>query len=164
MNFLGSKINGIDTLSQTAVKNAILTCSWPGRYQIINTDIAKCVFFIGNSFFFSISFVCFFFSFYLDGAHTTESIQICTQWFIQQTKNSPHKKALIFNTTGNRDSTKLLLELYKSNFNIVIFVPNVAKKIVNAGKHLNNSKMYKITPEKLFFKTTKMWLKAMIIN
>lgn len=35
-------------------------CQWPGRYQVINADYAK---------------------FYLDGAHTKESMEICAQWF-----------------------------------------------------------------------------------
>lgn len=70
-------------------------------------------------------------SFYVDGAHTVESIEICAKWYIQQTKNSSNLKALIFNTTGGRNYTHLLLELYKCNFNIVIFVPNVARKVTS---------------------------------
>lgn len=64
-----------------------------------------------------------------------ESIKICIQWYIQQTKHSLNKKVLVFNTTGNRDSKKLLIELHQCIFDLVIFVPNVVSKIPNTGSY-----------------------------
>lgn len=84
-----------------------------------------------------------------------ESIKVCVQWFIQKTKTSPNKKALLFNTTGNRDSTKLLLELCKCGFNTVIFVPNVAKKLIQDGKH-QSKRNNKIKNTASYFQITKI--------
>lgn len=57
---------------------------------------------------------------------------MCAQWYIQQTNKSTNKKVLLFNATGGRDVTKLLLELYKCNFSTVLFVPNVARRVIKA--------------------------------
>lgn len=44
-----------------------------------------------------------------------------------------NKKILMFNTTGERNSENMLNELMKCNFDIVLFVPNVARAKKNAG-------------------------------
>ncbi|KAI9479598.1 Mur ligase [Zychaea mexicana] len=50
--------------------------------------------------------------FYLDGAHTMESIQVCVDWFQGALKkdedNEPVKRILLFNCTNGRDGTQLL--------------------------------------------------------
>lgn len=84
---------------------ALSTCKWPGRTQILRGRIMD---------------------FYLDGAHTDESIDICASWFKNATEHSKGKRYLIFNTIGNRDSIKLLLPLKCLNFDRTYFVPNVA--------------------------------------
>lgn len=55
-------------LVNTLTKETVLglkECRWPGRYHIIKSDYAQ---------------------FYLDGAHTKESMEICGQWFLEKTR------------------------------------------------------------------------------
>uniref|UniRef100_A0A1B0FMY4 tetrahydrofolate synthase n=1 Tax=Glossina morsitans morsitans TaxID=37546 RepID=A0A1B0FMY4_GLOMM len=91
-------------LTQQAVKG-LLNCHWLGRCQKIK-----------------------YFNFYvhLHGAHTLESMQICAGWFSQTSRYSRNSKILIFNTTGHRDSKKLL-KIPKSFtvFHLVCFVSNI---------------------------------------
>lgn len=54
----------IDVLNKETVLG-LKECKWPGRYQVVNTDYA---------------------TFYLDGAHTKESIEICAKWFKDNTR------------------------------------------------------------------------------
>lgn len=62
----------------------------------------------------------------MDGAHTIESIQICRTWFENSTKASKNLKCLIFNSTGDRNSVKMLKILNETLvFDLVIFVPNI---------------------------------------
>ncbi|XP_053674037.1 folylpolyglutamate synthase, mitochondrial [Anopheles nili] len=83
----------------------INNCFWPGRLQQISQDSSKTL--------------------YLDGAHTVESIVICGDWFRSQS-DSKHKRLLIFNTTGERDSSQLLSTLSRMiQFDAAFFVPNV---------------------------------------
>lgn len=44
---------------------ALRNCKWPGRYQFIKSNYAQ---------------------FYLDGAHTKESMEICCRWFLQHNR------------------------------------------------------------------------------
>lgn len=76
------------------------------------------------------------FRFFIDGAHTIESISVCRNWFINKTSGSSNPKALIFNLTGNRDVGIFVNELSKCNFNIVIFTPNVGTENDRAGNYL----------------------------
>lgn len=88
------------------VERAFSNCIWPGRCQIINFNNLRIHF---------------------DGAHTPESMNICVDWFESVTKESSNiPKILIFNATGERDSTALLNILsHKTNFDICCFVPNI---------------------------------------
>nr|XP_012146435.1 PREDICTED: folylpolyglutamate synthase, mitochondrial-like isoform X4 [Megachile rotundata] len=83
----------------------LASCKWPGRMQILESSI-------GN--------------FYLDGAHTFESIEHCISWFNDLTGKNRGKKFLIFNTSGTRDPTKLLVPLKTLHFYKAYFVPNFA--------------------------------------
>lgn len=83
-------------------------CQWPGRYQIINADYAK---------------------FYLDGAHTKESMEICAQWFGDNNR-SPNR-ILLFSATGDRNAKVLLQPLKYLNFTKVYFVTPTAYKETN---------------------------------
>lgn len=117
------------------VAAALEHCTWPGRTQIL----------LGRTI-----------DFYIDGAHTDESIGCCVAWFkniIKNTKwvytfsrkkkmlgkelcqNDDNKlffyrkersRYLIFNATGDRDSAKLLSPLKELGFKKAFFVPNVA--------------------------------------
>uniref|UniRef100_A0A1Y1N2Q1 Folylpolyglutamate synthase n=2 Tax=Photinus pyralis TaxID=7054 RepID=A0A1Y1N2Q1_PHOPY len=88
-------------LTQTGLK----TLKWPGRFQVLQKS---------NN------------MFYIDGAHTPESIHACSVWFSQLTQSSSRAKVLIFNATGDRNSKNLLSQLHKCSFNKVFFVPNKA--------------------------------------
>ncbi|KAJ8985656.1 hypothetical protein NQ317_015152, partial [Molorchus minor] len=63
--------------------------------------------------------------FFLDGAHTIESMEICLKWFKEKTSNSNRNRVLIFNLTGERNPEVFFKQLSKAKFDIVIFVPNV---------------------------------------
>ncbi|KAJ8941136.1 hypothetical protein NQ318_004255 [Aromia moschata] len=60
-----------------------------------------------------------------DGAHTSESMTICTNWFKEKTEDLNRKKGLIFNLTGDRNPEVFFKELSKLKFDVVIFTPNV---------------------------------------
>ncbi|XP_064325093.1 folylpolyglutamate synthase, mitochondrial isoform X2 [Phalacrocorax carbo] len=67
---------------------------------------------------------------YLDGAHTTSSIQACVRWFRQAALNQdkPHDgsevRVLLFNVTGDRDTAALLKLLVPCHFDYAVFCPN----------------------------------------
>lgn len=61
--------------------------NWPGRYQIVER---------ANK------------TFYLDGAHTIESIEGCVKWFKKATFQSNSEKCLILYITGQRNIERLL--------------------------------------------------------
>lgn len=86
----------------------LVHCKWPGRYQIVKSDYAQ---------------------FYLDGAHTKESMEICSQWFINH--SGENDKSLIFSATGDRDAETLLTPLKDINFETVYFVTPTAFKEIN---------------------------------
>ena len=105
------------------------SASWPGRCQVAidkqHNDL----------------------TWYLDGAHTADSLICCGQWFSEAMKNSPNRydrraqirkhmpdvlysrKALIFNCTADRVGKDLLKDLCSvidpSQMSQVVFCPNV---------------------------------------
>ena len=87
---------------------ALTRCRCPGRTQIFR------------------EFTKYPIDFYLDGAHTVESMYFCATWFKEITKNSTSKRVLLFNVTGDRDPLALLDILRPLNFHRVFFVPNIA--------------------------------------
>lgn len=95
-----------DRLSET-ISHGLESCFWPGRCHQIRK---------GNK------------RIFLDGAHTVESIEICSKWFqTGQRKGNP--KILIFNATGDRDTEMLLSILAQhANFDRVFFAPNIASQ------------------------------------
>ncbi|XP_054727706.1 folylpolyglutamate synthase, mitochondrial [Anastrepha obliqua] len=108
----------------TEVESGLQQCNWPGRCQI------SC---IEN------------FNFHIDGAHTVESIRVCCDWFKRVTEKSTNPRILIFNTTGERDSRRLLEVLYASNeFAIACFAPNISS---GASNHNDNTTVYSITEQ-----------------
>jgi folylpolyglutamate synthase len=74
-------------------KNGLEKCFWPGRNQIIESDNKNV-------------------TYYIDGAHTIESIEQFLQWFkkikINNNNNMNEKNVLLFNYTGERDSLHFL--------------------------------------------------------
>ncbi|NXG63924.1 FOLC protein, partial [Hemiprocne comata] len=79
---------------------------------------------------------------YLDGAHTTSSIQACVRWFRQAALNQdkPYDgsevRVLLFNATGDRDTAALLKLLVPCHFDYAVFCPNFTEVSVasNAGE------------------------------
>ena len=81
-------------------------------------------------------------NYYLDGAHTSESLEKCFDWFSLKMISRPKcRNFVIFNVTGKRDY-EVLLELlymklaehYRDNpaqSVVVIFVPNILKGVEN---------------------------------
>ncbi|XP_053417248.1 folylpolyglutamate synthase, mitochondrial isoform X2 [Nycticebus coucang] len=70
---------------------------------------------------------------YLDGAHTSSSIQACVRWFRQALQGGerqscgPEVRVLLFNSTGDRDSAALLKLLQPCQFDYAVFCPNLTE-------------------------------------
>ncbi|KAL3277845.1 hypothetical protein HHI36_013186 [Cryptolaemus montrouzieri] len=105
------------------LKFSIENCVWPGRYDIRQEKNIR---------------------YYIDGAHTLESIDLCLKWYLNDVKNEKIGKALLFNLTGGRSCDEFFKILSKGKFETVIFVPNVAKSSQDqAGAQLVNCYKYK---------------------
>lgn len=88
------------------VINGLENCKWMGRCQFLEFNNLK---------------------FYLDGAHTTESIHICIDWFQRKMIDSVNPRCLIFNLTGDREYETILKIIHtRLNFDRVFFVPNIS--------------------------------------
>ncbi|XP_076586562.1 folylpolyglutamate synthase, mitochondrial-like [Chaetodon auriga] len=81
-----------------------------------------------------------FITYYLDGAHTTASMEACVCWFRQETLQrdqiqGPGVKILLFNTTGDRDSSALLRQLLPCQFDYALFCPNITETPTSSPAH-----------------------------
>ncbi len=86
-------------------KKGLEECKWPGRNQIIESGNKRC-------------------KYYLDGAHTVESIEQFVEWFIKTKANEQSNNeinVLLFNYTGERDPSKFLRTLMRIEFDAVAF-------------------------------------------
>ncbi|KMQ98339.1 folylpolyglutamate mitochondrial [Lasius niger] len=101
-NFQSDKVDLSQTVYLNKVAAALASCKWPGRTQILRTSVAD---------------------FFLDGAHTVESIVNCISWF-KRTSQETSSKFLIFNTSGDRNSLQLLKLLKPLGFDKAYFAPN----------------------------------------
>lgn len=85
----------------------ILKCRWPGRIQILNSD-------------------CGHIKYFLDGAHTVESMLSCVEWYMKNRPSSPTvRHALLLNMTGDRDRLQIIEPLFPCKFDKVVFCPNI---------------------------------------
>ncbi|XP_069465224.1 folylpolyglutamate synthase, mitochondrial isoform X2 [Ambystoma mexicanum] len=72
-------------------------------------------------------------SYYIDGAHTSSSIQACVRWFrhvaLHEEKPSMGSvvRVLLFNATGERDTGALLKLLQPCQFDYAVFCPNISE-------------------------------------
>ncbi|KAL1450368.1 hypothetical protein WDU94_002741 [Cyamophila willieti] len=89
----------------------IKQCVWPGRVQVVYKNNFK---------------------YFLDGAHTNDSLEICSHWFQKKSQSEAGLKShaiqriLVFNVTGERDPSILLPPLLKQNqFDYILITPNV---------------------------------------
>lgn len=101
-----TRISGpIDDIEEIALEKTY----WPGRCHTICRGSKK---------------------FYLDGAHTAESMANCIKWFNTKIDRNmsfghPKVKILIYTSTGKRSFEPLLDMLAKENFDFAIFVPPI---------------------------------------
>lgn len=104
--FIGDVLNEIPDKFTSAFNK----CQFDGRFQVIDgkNDI----------------------TFYLDGAHTKDSMSICANWFSKQLHKVGDDKSecinvLIFNVTGDRDSELIMKQLHSIRFDYVCFTTNI---------------------------------------
>ncbi|EHL01839.1 putative Folylpolyglutamate synthase [Glarea lozoyensis 74030] len=78
---------------------------------------------------------------YLDGAHTKESICVAVGWFGGAVRNSKATRILVFNQQGDREAVELLEALYTNTqnernleFDHVIFCPTKTRSVQSAKK------------------------------
>lgn len=108
--FKGELLHSIDSNFVEAFKN----CHFAGRYQRIERDNL---------------------TYFLDGAHTKDSMEICARWFKKQIENSSEAiNILVFNVTGDRDSAAILSSLHSLNFHYVCFATNISSNASDNGK------------------------------
>ncbi|XP_007471802.1 PREDICTED: folylpolyglutamate synthase, mitochondrial isoform X1 [Lipotes vexillifer] len=94
------------------MQHGLRDTEWPGRTQLLRRGPL---------------------TWYLDGAHTTSSMQACVRWFRQalQSRGRPsggsEVRVLLFNSTGDRDSAALLKLLQPCQFDYTIFCPNLTE-------------------------------------
>lgn len=100
--FVGDILHSVDDKFVEAFRK----CQFEGRFQRIEQDNV---------------------TFFLDGAHTKESLEICTDWFEKQIEGSKGAiNVLVFNVTGDRDSAVFLSLLRSKNFHHVLFSTNIS--------------------------------------
>ncbi|XP_033184820.1 folylpolyglutamate synthase 1 isoform X1 [Bombus vancouverensis nearcticus] len=109
--------NKVASVSMDKIAIALTSCKWPGRMQILRSSIGD---------------------FFLDGAHTIDSIECCISWFNDTSSGSKGKKVLIFNTSGTRDPIQLLIPLRSLHFYKAYFVPNLVG-IKSLDNEMNSS-------------------------
>uniref|UniRef100_A0A667WZY0 Folylpolyglutamate synthase n=1 Tax=Myripristis murdjan TaxID=586833 RepID=A0A667WZY0_9TELE len=96
---------------------------WPGRTQMLRHGTV---------------------TYFLDGAHTTRSMQACIQWFkdtaAQHERNAagPVARVLLFNATGERDSAAMLKLLVSCHFDFAVFCPNITEAIASCNADQQN--------------------------
>ena len=111
----GSYPNGKSITCQTAAPflipkpflEGIERCQWPGRNHVVYRGGVN---------------------FYLDGAHTPVSVEMCSKWFGRCSGTTPQRKRiLIANTTRDRQMKDFLNIITKEiSLDEVIFCPNIA--------------------------------------
>lgn len=79
-------------------KSHLIAFKWPGRNQILDDT----------------SSAAGYLRFYLDGAHTVESMELCGQWFARENTIENAINVLWFNCTGDRNYYELLVPLQRA--------------------------------------------------
>jgi folylpolyglutamate synthase len=116
------KIRGIEFTEDVpeGFKKGLELVKWPGRGQQLNIKDTKYASTKNNT------------TWYLDGAHTIESLQVCAEWF-QNTMLNQSKgedvRVLVFNCTHGRDSGNLLRVISdiqsKVHFDHIVLTTNI---------------------------------------
>lgn len=124
-DFIGNVLHSVNDKFVEAYK----TCNFAGRFQKIEQDNM---------------------TFFLDGAHTKESMEICTAWFKKQVENSNKAiNILVFNVTGDRDAAAILRSLHSIDFKHICFTTNVSNSQSDNGK--SGKFYYQIIMKKDFY-------------
>uniref|UniRef100_A0A672HL00 Folylpolyglutamate synthase n=1 Tax=Salarias fasciatus TaxID=181472 RepID=A0A672HL00_SALFA len=115
-------LNGLNSQNASfqpsmAMLRGLQETEWPGRSQTLSCGPV---------------------TYYLDGAHTAESMQACVSWFSQETLHRD-LKVLLFNTTGERDSAALLSLLVTCGFDFALFCPNISESPISQNFRKNHS-------------------------
>jgi len=103
----GSILSGFEP--PVSLVNGVSLATWPGRCMTIERKNV---------------------SFYLDGAHTLQSMEACRDWLCQ--KFGPEFdenvfRVLLFNISGDRNAKQLLRPLQELHWDHAIFCPNIVK-------------------------------------
>ncbi|XP_059381867.1 folylpolyglutamate synthase, mitochondrial isoform X2 [Carassius carassius] len=83
-------------------------------------------------------------TYFLDGAHTTRSMQACVRWFNeiapQHERNAGGSvvSVLLFNATGERDCAAMLKLLVPCLFDFAVFCPNITEAIATCNADQQN--------------------------
>ncbi|XP_030209221.1 folylpolyglutamate synthase, mitochondrial [Gadus morhua] len=83
-------------------------------------------------------------TYFLDGAHTTRSMQACVSWFqeaavrCERNASGPVARVLVFNATGERDSAAMLKLLVSCEFDFAVFCPNITEAIASCNADQQN--------------------------
>ncbi|GFO32404.1 folylpolyglutamate synthase [Plakobranchus ocellatus] len=112
-------VTSVDDLDQATLEG-LKTCYWPGRTEIIRHE--------------SITY-------YLDGAHTEESIEHCAEWFreeadremaaLERENRGKVMRFLVFNVTKNRNPGNLLRHLSGCGFAKAVFTPHLKSTLMS---------------------------------
>ncbi|XP_061184019.1 folylpolyglutamate synthase, mitochondrial-like isoform X2 [Saccostrea echinata] len=108
--------NTEDMRLPSSVTEGLKHCRWDGRNQTIKKPGI---------------------TYYLDGAHTLESVQQCIQWFRCASAEESEKlrghviQVLVFNSTGDREASVLIEPLVNCGFDAAVFCPNIAFSTLN---------------------------------
>uniref|UniRef100_A0AAY4EJ24 Folylpolyglutamate synthase n=1 Tax=Denticeps clupeoides TaxID=299321 RepID=A0AAY4EJ24_9TELE len=77
-------------------------------------------------------------TYFLDGAHTTRSMQACVPWFSEAAAQGPVLRVLLFNATGERDCAAMLKLLVPCHFDFAVFCPNITETIPTCNADQQN--------------------------
>ncbi|XP_066502414.1 folylpolyglutamate synthase, mitochondrial isoform X2 [Hoplias malabaricus] len=83
-------------------------------------------------------------TYFLDGAHTTRSMQACVSWFSEAARQRESKttgsvvRVLLFNATGERDCAAMLKLLVPYHFDFAVFCPNITEAIATCNADQQN--------------------------
>lgn len=83
-------------------------------------------------------------TYFLDGAHTTRSMQACVNWFSDAATQHEAKatgsvvRVLLFNATGERDCAAMLKLLAPCHFDFAVFCPNITEAIASCNADQQN--------------------------
>ncbi|XP_026887576.2 folylpolyglutamate synthase, mitochondrial isoform X2 [Electrophorus electricus] len=83
-------------------------------------------------------------TYFLDGAHTTRSMQACVSWFSEAAAQREASatgsvvRVLLFNATGERDCVAMLKLLLPCHFDFAVFCPNITETIAACNADQQN--------------------------